>query len=81
MRPLDRPEWNFSDEACKTLQFILGALGHMEIAVPVQSTNLLECCAAKAWLCRYDSKISGKDSSNRRRFTGAIREWRATFWE
>ena len=47
VRPLDRPEWNFFAEACKPLQFILGALGHTEIAVAIQSSDLLECCAAK----------------------------------
>ena len=46
MRPLERPEWNFFAEACKPLQFILGALGHTEIAVAVRSSDLLECCAA-----------------------------------
>src|ERR1035437_2623293 len=46
VRPLERPEWNFFAEACKPLQFILGALGHTEIAMAVRSSDLLECCAA-----------------------------------
>jgi len=47
VRPLERPEWNFFAEACKPLQFILGALGHTEITVAVRSSDLLECYAAR----------------------------------
>jgi hypothetical protein len=39
-RLLDMPESNFFADAYKPLQLILGAFGHMEIAVAAQSPNL-----------------------------------------